>query len=117
MSDLAEGLPSPVAEPARRSWTGRLTRLSAFVGVFLVLGVLGWGLNRTRAGPPPRRPAPRLHPDRVRRSDRQARRSARPGGGRQLLGVLVSALPRGSRLLGEDLARLPGAGRSLPRRG
>jgi len=58
MSDLAESLPSAVAAPARRSWTGRLTRLSAFAGVFLVLGVLGWGLNRTRSGPIGSGPAP-----------------------------------------------------------
>jgi cytochrome c biogenesis protein CcmG/thiol:disulfide interchange protein DsbE len=51
MSQLAENLPSSAAEPARRPWTGRLTRLAVYTGVFLVLGVLGWGLIRTRAGP------------------------------------------------------------------
>src|SRR3990172_47988 len=58
MSALAEILPSGVAAPARRSWTGRLTRLSAFAGVFLVLGVLGWALNRARSGPVGSGPAP-----------------------------------------------------------
>jgi cytochrome c biogenesis protein CcmG/thiol:disulfide interchange protein DsbE len=51
MSELAENPPSSAAEPAPRPWTGRLARLGAFVVVFLVLGVLGWGLNRTRSGP------------------------------------------------------------------
>ena len=58
MSDLAESLPSAVAAPARRSWTGCLTRLGTFVAVFLVLGVLGWGLNRARSGPVGSGPAP-----------------------------------------------------------
>src|SRR3970040_1226650 len=58
MSDLAESLPSAVAAPARRSWTGRLTRLSGFVGVFLVLRVVGCGLTRTRSGPIGSGPAP-----------------------------------------------------------
>jgi len=58
MSDLAESLPAAGAEPARRPWTGRLARLGTFVAVFLVLGVVGWGLARSRGGPVGSGPAP-----------------------------------------------------------
>lgn len=58
MSERAENLPSSAAEPAVRPWTGRLARLGSFAGVFLVLGVLGWGLIRTRSGPVGSGPAP-----------------------------------------------------------
>lgn len=58
MGELAENLRSVAAEPAPRPWTGRLTRLGAFVGVFMVLGVLGWGLDRSGSGPIASGPAP-----------------------------------------------------------
>ena len=51
MSDMAGGLPAAGDAPARRPWTGRLARLGTFVAVFLVLGVVGWGLARSRSGP------------------------------------------------------------------
>lgn len=58
MGELPENLRSATAEQTARPWAGRLTRLSAFLGVFLVLGILGWGLNRTRSGPVGSGPAP-----------------------------------------------------------
>jgi cytochrome c biogenesis protein CcmG/thiol:disulfide interchange protein DsbE len=47
----AEDLPPSVGQPAPRPWTGRLARLGTFVTLFLVLGLVGWGLARTRSGP------------------------------------------------------------------
>jgi len=52
MREPAVDVPPPApAEPATRPWTGRLSRAGAFAVVFLVLGVLGWGLARSRGGP------------------------------------------------------------------
>ena len=58
MGELAENLRSAAEEQTPRPWTGRLTRLGVYVGVFLVLGVVGWGLIRTRGGPIASGPAP-----------------------------------------------------------
>jgi len=57
MSELAEPLSSTPALPAR-PWAGRLARPAAFLAVFSVLGLLGWGLVRTTNGPLGSGPAP-----------------------------------------------------------
>ena len=50
MSELAEPLAPTPARPAR-SYAGRLVRPAAFLGVFSLLGLLGWGLVRASNGP------------------------------------------------------------------
>jgi len=41
-----------------RPWSGRIGRPAAFLGVFSLLGLLGWGLVRTSTGPVNSGPAP-----------------------------------------------------------
>ena len=77
MPDLAESFPPTVAAPAWRRWTGRLASER------LRRSVPGPRRLRLGSGPCPKRTrrlraGPRLHADRVRQSDRQARRFARP---------------------------------------
>jgi cytochrome c biogenesis protein CcmG/thiol:disulfide interchange protein DsbE len=57
MSELAEPLPSTPVPPARPP-AGRLARPAAYLAVFSVLGLLGWGLVRSSNGPLGSGPAP-----------------------------------------------------------
>jgi cytochrome c biogenesis protein CcmG/thiol:disulfide interchange protein DsbE len=57
MPESNEPTPSSPAQPARH-WGGRLARPAAFLGVFSLLGLLGWGLVRSSNGPVNSGPAP-----------------------------------------------------------
>lgn len=101
--------------PESKSRWGRVAR---WVAVLLVVGLIT-RLGRGKGGQWPARlgHGPGFQSGRVRWPDSHAQPFARAGGHRQLLGLVVPAVPRGGRVPGADVAQVSGEGRGVQRRG